>query len=362
MRRVILCFLVFVLMFALIGCQRTSAESVTLETPETNATAAPSPSATPENNRIGISMPSQNFMNWAAEGSAMKAQLEAMGYAVDLMFADDYDFSRQVSQIEEMITRGCRVLLIASVDQLQIDTVLTKAKEADVTVIAYDMMIYQTSMLDYCVTFDYAGFGGLQAEYIVNTLGLKDANGPFTIELFVGDPGDANMPGPRDSALDVLQPYIDNGQLVVKSGQADFYEITTVNYSSENAKARMDQILDEFYTPDQPDAVLAISDSISIGIIESLEDAGCTTFPIITGSGGYEASLTAIKDSKQAMSLYEDRDILVSKALEMANAVMTGHEVPVNSYVDNAVKDIPTFKCKPVVVTSKNVQEIMSKN
>ncbi len=360
MRKSAVFFLAFLLIFTLIGCQRISSEEVTPSAPKISPAVTPSPTASPDAGRIGISMPSKSFGTWRQEGSDMKEQLEAKGYTVDLMYANDYDPGKQQNQIEEMITQGCRVLLIGAVDAGSMDAVLTKAKAAGVTVIAYDILIYQTTNLDYFVTFDYAGFGGLQGEYIVNTLGLKDGKGPFNIELFFGDPGDGNMMGPRNAAMDILQPYIDSGQLVVKSGQTDFDEIATVSYSSENAKARMDKILDEYYTHDQVDAVLAISDDISIGIIESFEDAGYTQFPIITGCDGTEASLAAIKAGKQSMSVYEDRSILVSEAVEIADAVMTGREVPVNGYMQNVAKVIPTFLCKAVIVKAENIKEVLS--
>lgn len=95
----------------------------------------------------------------------------------------------------------------------------------------------------YYATFDNYMVGTKQGEYIRDQLDLDNAAGPFNIELVTGDPGDNNARFFFGGAMDVLQPYIDAGKLVVKSGQTDFETVATANWSTETAQSRMDAII-----------------------------------------------------------------------------------------------------------------------
>ena len=136
-----------------------------------------------------------------------------------------------------------------------------------------DRLLLNTVNVDYNVGFDRFRYTALQGEYIEDTLGLKDGKGPFNFELFAGDRGDGNMMFYYEGAMSILRPYIESGQLVVKSGQTNWMDAYTDGYKSENAKARMDELLAKYYTKDKLDAVFALNDSIAMGIISSLEDA-----------------------------------------------------------------------------------------
>ena len=191
-------------------------------------------------------MPTKDLQRWNQDGANMKEQLEAAGYDVDLQYASN-EVATQVSQIENMISNGCDILVIASIEGDSLGTVLAQAKEADIPVIAYDRLIMNSDAVSYYATFDNYMVGTKQGEYIVEALDLENADGPFNIELVTGDPGDNNAKFFFGGAMDVLQPYIDEGKLVVQSGQTEFDEVATANWATETAQARFENILASNY-------------------------------------------------------------------------------------------------------------------
>lgn len=160
--------------------------------------------------KIGIAMPTKSSQRWIDDGNNMVKEFEKLGYKTDLQYAEDV-VENQVSQIENMITKGVNLLVIASIDGEALTDVLQKAKDANIPVIAYDRLIKKTPNVDYYATFDNFKVGVLQGEYIEKALGLKEGKGPFNIELFAGSPDDNNAYYFFDGAMSVLKPYIESG-------------------------------------------------------------------------------------------------------------------------------------------------------
>ena len=310
---------------------------------------------------IGVAMPTQDLQRWNQDGANMKAQLEEKGYTVDLQYAGN-DVQTQVSQVENMIANGDQLLVIASIEGDSLGTVLAQAKEAGVPVIAYDRLIMNTDAVSYYATFDNYMIGKTQGQFIVDALDLENQDGPFNLELITGDPGDNNVNFFFGGAMDVLQPYIDAGKLVVPSGQMTKDEVATVNWAMDAAQARFENILSSNYADGTNlDAVLASNDSTALGVINALAANYTGEYPIITGQDCDIANVPHIVDGTQAMSVFKDTRALAAKVVEMVDAVMQGTEVPVNdteSY-DNGTGVIPSYNCDPTPVTAENYKEML---
>src|SRR5690349_9625067 len=231
-------------------------------------------------------MPTKSSARWIDDGNNIVKILKERGYNTDLQYAED-DIPNQLSQVENMVTKGAKVLVIAAIDGTTLSDALKQAKAAGITVIAYDRLIRDTPNVDYYATFDNFQVGVLQATSIVNKLGLKDGKGPFNIELFGGSPDDNNAFFFYDGAMSVLQPYIDKGKLVVRSKQMGMQKVGTLRWDGAVAQARMDNLLSAFYGKDRVDAVLSPYDGLSIGIISSLKGVGyCSAgqpCPVVSG-------------------------------------------------------------------------------
>ena len=311
--------------------------------------------------KIGVSMPTKSLQRWNQDGDNMKKELEAAGFEVDLQYAND-DISVQVNQIECMINGGCKVLVIAAINGDSLGTVLATAKEKDIPVIAYDRLIMNSDAVSYYATFDNYKVGTIQGEYIRDQLDLDNAAGPFNIELFTGDPADNNANFFFSGAMDVLNPYIDQGKLVVKSGQKDFEQVATQGWKTENAQNRMDAIIAANYADGtQLDAVMCSNDSTALGVANALEANYTGKYPIITGQDCDVTNTKNMINGKQSMSVFKDTRDLAKQVVEMVKAIMDGKEVPVNDTktYDNGVKVVPSFLCTPVFADANNYKTIL---
>jgi len=225
---------------------------------------------------IGISMPTKSSARWISDGDSMVKSLKDKGYKADLQYADD-DIPNQLAQVENMITKKVKVLVIAAIDGTTLSNALQKAADSGIKVIAYDRLIKGSKNVDYYATFDNFQVGVLQAQSIEKVLKLKEAKGPFNVELFGGSPDDNNAFFFYDGAMSVLKPYIDSGKLVVRSKQMGMDKVGTLRWDGAVAQARMDNLLSAFYGNARVDAVLSPYDGLSIGILSSLKGVGYGT-------------------------------------------------------------------------------------
>lgn len=314
--------------------------------------------------KVGVAMPTKDLQRWNQDGSNMKKELEAAGYEVDLQYANN-EIATQVSQLENMITGGCEALVVASIDGTALSEVLDKAKDADIPVIAYDRLIMNTEAVSYYATFDNYKVGKLQGEYIEEALDLKNADGPFNIELFTGSSDDNNCNFFFGGAMDVLMPYIEEGKLVIQSGtEPTLAACATPNWSTEEAQKRMENILTKSYSGDQKlDAVLSSNDSVANGITNALLTAGYTAdnFPVLTGQDCDITAVQNIVNGTQSMSIFKDTRELASQVVKMVEAIMNGEEPEVNDTetYDNGTGVIPTFLCDPVFANKDNYKELL---
>ncbi|MCX4513924.1 sugar ABC transporter substrate-binding protein [Streptomyces sp. NBC_01619] len=319
-----------------------------------------------EDSTIGIAMPTKSSERWIADGRNMVEQFEKLGYKTDLQYGED-DVDQQVSQIENMITKGVDVLVVAAIDGRALSDVLRQAADQGVKVISYDRLILGSPNVDYYASFDNEKVGVLQATYIVDELGLKDGakKGPFTIELFAGSPDDNNTRYFFQGAWKTLKPYIDSKQLVVRSGQTKLEQITTLRWDGGTAQKRMDDLLTKAYGSDSVDAVLSPYDGISIGILSALKSDGYGTaakpYPVVTGQDAEVASVKSIIAGQQTQTVYKDTRALAKQAVQMADAVLGGKKPEVNDTTtyNNEVKVVPSFLLDPVSVDKSNYRSVL---
>jgi putative multiple sugar transport system substrate-binding protein len=323
---------------------------------------APGTGSSKDAKTIGIAMPTKSSQRWIDDGNNVVKELEKLGYKANLQYAEDV-VENQVSQIENMITKGVDLLIVACIDGEALTDVLAKAKDANIPVISYDRLIRNTDAISYYATFDNFKVGVLQGEYIEKALGLKEGKGPFNIELFAGSPDDNNSSYFFKGAMSILQPYIDSGKLVVKSGQTDFNQVATLRWDGATAQSRMDNILSKNYTKDKLHAVLSPYDGISIGVISSLKGVGYGTpnqpMPIVTGQDAEIPSIKSIIKGEQTQTVFKDTRELAKRVVKMADAILTGKEVEVNDTktYDNGVKVVPSYLCVPVSVDKNNYEK-----
>lgn len=328
--------------------------------------AALTPGFAAQKGAIGVAMPTKSSARWISDGTNIKKQFEAEGYTVDLQYAED-DIPNQLAQIEDMLAKGVKVLVIGAIDGTTLGDVLREAHQKGVKVLAYDRLIKGTPDVDYYATFDNFQVGVLQGSYIVDALGLKQGKGPFNIELFGGSPDDNNAYFFYNGAMSVLQPYIASGKLVVGSGQTGMEKVSTLRWDGATAQARMDNLLSAYYSgkSKRVDAVLSPYDGLSIGIISSLKGVGYGSkdlpMPVITGQDAEVPSVKSILAGEQRQTVFKDTRELATIAVRMVDAMESGKPVPVNDTktYNNGKKIVPSYLLKPVSVDASNWKKVL---
>jgi len=322
------------------------------------------PAAAQDRGTVGIAMPTKSSSRWISDGESMVKVLQAKGYKTDLQYAED-DIPNQLAQVENMITKGVKILVIAAIDGTTLSGALQKAADKGVKVIAYDRLIRGSKNVDYYATFDNFQVGVLQAGSIVDKLGLKQGKGPFNIELFGGSPDDNNAFFFYDGALSVLKPYLDSGKLVVRSKQMGMDKVGTLRWDGAVAQARMDNLLSAFYGKDRVDAVLSPYDGLSIGIISSLKGVGYGTpkqpMPVVSGQDAEIPSVKAMLRGEQASTVFKDTRELAKVAANMIDAILAGKAPEINDTktYNNGLKVVPSYLLKPVSVDVSNWKEVL---
>lgn len=313
-------------------------------------------------NTIGISMPTKDLERWEKDGNGMVEAAKKAGYDTDIQYANN-DVPTQVSQIENLITKGVKLIIIAPIDGGALTEVTKKAKAAGITVFSYDRLITGTDAIDYYATFSLEKVGNLQGQYIVDALKLETETGPFNLELFGGAPDDNNATYFFKGAMDVLQPYITSGKLVIKSGQTAFNQVATKSWDRATAQARMENLLSGNYTTDRVDAILAQNDAIAQGVVSALKSVGYGTdarkMPIITGQDAETASVKSIIAGEQTMTVFKDTTALANESIRIADAVIKGSAPATTITMNNGSKDVATYYLEPVSVDLSNYKTVL---
>jgi len=328
------------------------------------ATSLLTPALAQDKGTVGVAMPTKSSARWIDDGNNMVKVLKEKGYNVDLQYAED-DIPNQLSQIENMITKGAKVLVIAAIDGTTLSDALQQAADQGIKVIAYDRLIRNSKNVDYYATFDNFQVGVLQGSYIEKALGLKEGKGPFNIELFGGSPDDNNAYFFYNGAMSVLEPYIKSGKLKVQSGQMGMDKVSTLRWDGAVAQARMDNLLSAYYTDKRVDAVLSPYDGLSIGIISSLKGVGYGSpqqpMPVITGQDAEIPSIKSILAKEQTQTVFKDTRELAKVAADMVDAVLSNKQPEVNDTktYENGVKVVPSYLLKPVSVDASNWKEVL---
>ncbi len=318
---------------------------------------------------IGITMPTRSSERWIADGDNLKKQLEGLGYKVDLQYAED-SIPTQTQQLDNQITKGAKLLIIASIDGTAITTQLENAKANNIPVIAYDRLIRNSPNVDYYATFDNFKVGVQQATSLLTGLKVLNADGskgsakgPFNVELFAGSPDDNNATFFFNGAMSILDPFIKDGTIVVKSGQTKFETVATLRWDPATAQKRMENVLTSTYKGGaKVDGVLSPYDGISIGILSALKSNGYGTgaqaYPIVTGQDAEVASVKSIIAGEQYSTIYKDTRQLAKVTGEMADAVLKGQTPTTNNNkdYDNGVKVVPSQLLESVIVDKSNYQ------
>lgn len=340
---------------ALSGCAGRADEK---SNPATSGSNSQATTGFEKNSLIGVALPQKTSENWVLAENLFKEKLAAAGYQADVQFGNG-GVSDQQNQIQAMVAKGAKVIIVGAIDGSQLGTQVEAAKAAGATIIAYDRLVKNTDAVDYYVAYDNYKVGQLQGQALLDGLKARKGNGPYNIELIAGSPDDSNSQVFFDGAMSVLQPKIDDKTLVVKSGQVSFSQVSTQGWKAENAQKRMDTVLSGNYASDKLDGILSPNDTLARAALTAVKAAG-KELPVITGQDSEVESVKSIMAGEQYSTIYKDTTALVEHAVLMVNDLQQGKKPEVNdekSY-NNGKKIVPAYLLEPKIVTKENAAEV----
>jgi putative multiple sugar transport system substrate-binding protein len=350
----------------------SSVESGTETETDSDTESAESAPVTMEGKKVGIALPSKEQTRWLKDAAALTERFKAKGAETEVQFAEN-DAASQVSQIRAMIAAKVDLLVITPVDSSALSDVLAEAKAAGIPVIDYDRLIENTSDIGCFVTFDNYKIGEMQAEYVIDQLGIdKSSDDTFHIEFFSGDENDRNSFYLFRGAYDEFIDAIYSKKVIVSSGKTTLTATDTEDWSEAAAEKRMETILKTYYSDGTKlDAVICADDTIALGVMKAL-DADYDGDVIVTGQDADDANLAKIVDGKQAMTVFKAFGNEAAAAAEAGSWLVSG-KTPDKSLVDgagwsfdcayddetynNGTMTVPSLILTPVSITAKNIQK-----
>ena len=308
--------------------------------------------------KVAIAM-ANSSASWQRNGQNIKEGLEKQGFTTDLQFADTAE--QQTEQLRTMIQAKPKCIIIGAVNSEALSDVLKEAKTQHIPIISYDRLIMNSDSISYYASFDGEAVGAAMGKYLEARLNLKSGAGPFNLEVFAGDPADNNAHLFYKGAMDILQPYFDKGQLVSLSKETSFDATATKGWEPKNAQARMEKLLQQYYANGTVlHAVLSPNDGLAGGIINALDANYHGSWPLITGQDADTAGLEAVRQGKQAITIYKDPNLLNNKCIKMVKAVVEGSQPEINdnkSYNNGSIV-VPAYLCTPFIIDKDNINEI----
>jgi putative multiple sugar transport system substrate-binding protein len=346
---------------ALAGCSSNNDRTgggATTPPPATGSGPAASLPTFPAGSTIGVSLPQKTSENWVLAEGLFNDGLTKAGYKPMVNFANG-GVTDQQNQIQAMITAGAKLIVVGAIDGSQLGSQLQAAKQAGITIVAYDRLLTNTPDVDMYIAYDNYKVGQLQGQALLDGLQKKKATDgpPWNIELIAGSPDDANSKPFFEGAMSVLQPKISDGTLKVPSGQTTQQQVATQGWLAKNAQTRMDAILAAHYASGTKlSGILSPNDTLARAALTSVSSAGLPN-PVITGQDSEVASIPLIADGTQYSTINKDTGKFVAQVIDIIKQIGAGTQVQFNdttSY-NNGVKVVPSFLLTPVLVTQDNV-------
>ncbi len=304
-------------------------------------------------NKVAVVIPDAAILDrWAQDKDNLKS---IMGkYGVDAVFFTSPETvggaAQQVYQLQDIIRSGYKYVVLTAIDYKKINASGVLAENPDVKVICHDRLVVDNPYIDYISSANTVEVGRMQAMFLLNHFHSSGA-ASMTIELLEGPSTDLNASDYYVGAMEMLEDYIDNGSLIVKSGKKTYNEVKADSWDVADGKKAMQDRLASYAEGEYPDMVLAANDNLAQGAIEALEEAGAVTMPVITGQDNTDMAQKNIKDHKQTMTIDKNLTDMAYNTAMIVSSLISGAPVQASQYITIGTVDIPVFFSQASVKT-----------
>jgi len=319
--------------------------------------------------QVGIVLPTKDEPRWIQDEARFQDALKAAGYTTEILFSQG-DSAKEASNVETLISKGIKVLVICPQDGTAAAAAADKAHKAGVKVISYDRLIRETASVDYYVTFDSVAVGAAWGQYLVDNAKGKKNN----LYLYAGAASDNNAFLFFQGAWSVLQPKVADGTFVIKNSaeavtlkdkatltrdeEAKIISQVTTNWQFNDAKNLAEANLTAAKAADKGTVyICAPNDGTARAIADAFAADKAVKKYYITGQDAEKASIQYIIDGKQSMTVLKDVRILVKDAIAAAVTYVKGGTPEKTTSYNNGKADIPAKPSAIITVTKDNVKK-----
>jgi D-xylose transport system substrate-binding protein len=292
-----------------------------------------------KNPKIGFSIDDLRLERWVRDRDYFTAEAEKLGAKVYVQSADASE-QRQISQIENLISRGVDVLVIVPYNATVLNNAVREAKKAKIKVVSYDRLILNAD-IDAYISFDNAKVGELQASSLV---AIKPKGNYY---LLGGAPTDNNAKVLREGQMKVLQPLIDKGDIKVIGKQ------WTKDWSASEALSIVENALTA--NGNKIDAVVASNDATAGGAIQALAAQKLSGKVPVSGQDADLAAVKRVIAGTQAMTVYKPLKVIATEAARLSVQLVRNQAPAFNAAYPNGMKNVSTLLLAPVALTKANV-------
>jgi putative multiple sugar transport system substrate-binding protein len=372
MKKLLAMLLVLTMTLSLVACGTQTADQP--KEPETNGSESTAPSEEPSSSNtvdIGIVLPTRDEPRWIQDETRFKDALRSTGYSVEILFSQG-DSAKEKQNVEALIAKGMKVLLICPHDCDAAAAAAEAAKAEGVTVIAYERLINGTEAVDYHLSFDAIAVGEAMGQYLADR--AEGKGNP--LYLYAGAASDNASFLFFEGSWNVLQPKIADGTFEIKNSSeavalqnkatltrdemAKIIGQVTTNWDFNEAKNKAEAHLTDAKKADKGDVfILAPNDGTARSIADTFAADPDVTSYVITGQDAEKASVQYIIDGKQSMTVFKDVRTVVNEAINMAVTILKGETPETTGTCNNGVIDVKTKQVDVIVVDKTNVKSVL---
>jgi len=296
--------------------------------------------------KIGFLMDSLKIERWQTDVDTFQARAKQLG-AVTMVETAEGNDDLQLQQAKKLLDAGVKVLVVVAHDTSQAAAIVSLAKSRSVPVVSYDRLI-PSSDVAFFVGVDYREVGRLQASYLVRLA----PKGNYV--LLEGSPTDSNAHLLRQGQKDVLQPYVDRGDIKIVG------DVWCVDWNPLEAYTHMLQIIGDNHG--QIAAVVASNDGTATGAVQALQENKLAGKVFVSGQDADLVAVLRLLQGTQSMTVYKSVFAMATDAANVAVALANGQQPTASGTVVAGDRTIPAIFAPAIDVDKDNIMATVIKD
>ncbi len=256
---------------------------------------------------VGLSVSTLNNPFFVSLQEGAQAAADEAGVELITVDAQD-DVSKQLSDIEDLITQGVDVIIVNPTDSAAVVNAVRNANSAGIPVITVDRAS-EGGEVAYHIASDNVAGGRMAGEYLCELIG-----GEGSVVELEGIPG-ASATNDRGSGFnEYMSESCQDAQIVARQ---------TANFNRAEGLSVMENILQ---AQAQIDGLFAHNDEMALGALQAIDGTGRDVHVI-----GFDATpdaVQAVEECRMAATVAQQPELMGQMGVEQAIEIAGGAQLP----------------------------------